>query len=511
MIVELAEIYRGTDIGREAEELLRPCVQCGQCTFTCPTFRLLDDEWDGPRGRIYLIKQMLEGNPPSASSIPPAYSLKALEGKSLSANLQLHLDRCVTCRSCEVSCPKGVHYGRLVDIGRELAEKEAPRPLKEKLARLAVRAVIPHRSRFTLLLRTGQAFRRFLPAHLRKRIPDRRPAAREWPRQGHARCMLVWQGCVQPALAPDINAAAARVLDRFGIQLIPAKDGCCGALSHHLTAIEEARVFMRRNIDAFWPYIENGVEAIVITASGCGTHIRDYGYLLRDDPRYRDKAKRVSEMVKDIAEVVAEEWKHNPHLLASGAQEGRRVAFQSSCSLQHSQRLNGVVEKLLRHAGFKLVPVTYPFMCCGSAGSYSILQPRLSDALRKLKLESLLACRPEVIATANIGCLAHLTVASPRPVVHWIELLDGAFPAGKNLPQPRATNRYFRVNINTAFHWRRTSSLLQSVIYRSFVTKTSHTVAGLCQAASALLTNPGIAIDYDKTATRASTHKGRLN
>ncbi len=430
MQIELAETYRDTDLGSEAETLLQPCVQCGQCTFICPTFRLLDDEWDGPRGRIYLIKQMLEGREPSAASLPPAYNLKTLGEKSLGANLRQHLDRCLTCRSCEAACPQEVRYGRLLDIGRELAEKAAQRPLREILWRRALRATIPHRRRFTPLLRIGQALRGFLPADLRDRIPERRRAG-PWPDRPHARTMLIWQGCVQPALAPDINAAAARVLDRFGIRLIPASDGCCGAMSHHMAATEEARDFMRGNIDAMWPHIEAGAEAIVLTASGCGAHFRDYGLLLRDDPLYRDKARRVSELTRDIAEVVAEEWRDAPLPAASGTRPARRIAFQSSCSLQHSQKLNGVVEKLLKRAGFKLVPVTYPFMCCGSAGSYSILQRKISESLRALKLETLLSCHPQAIATANIGCLTHLAAASPVPVNHWIELLDETFSSAE--------------------------------------------------------------------------------
>lgn len=424
MKIELAETYRDTDVGREAEALLRPCVQCGQCTFTCPTFRLLDDEWDGPRGRIYLIKQMLEGKPPDASFLLPAYSLDTLAGRTPGANVQHHLDRCLGCRSCETSCPQGVRYGRLLDIGRELAEKAAPRPLREKLARRAVRAVVPHRRRFTALLRTGQTLRPVLPAALRARIPQRREAG-AWPDRGHARTMLIWQGCVQPGLAPDINAAAARVLDRFGIRLTPASDGCCGALSHHMGETDEARTFMRRNIDALWPHIEAGAEAIVITASGCGMHFRDYGQLLDDDPCYRDKAKRVAELSRDIAEIVAVEWKET----LPAPDRPRRIAFQSSCSLQHGEKLNGVVENLLKRAGFKLVPVSYPFMCCGAAGSYSLLQRQLSESLRARKMDTLLAARPQVIATANIGCLNHLSEVSPVPVSHWIELLDEAFAA----------------------------------------------------------------------------------
>jgi len=406
----LAEPFRDTDIGREAEELLRPCVQCGQCTFICPTFRLLDDERDGPRGRIFMIHELFEGKDPGA-------------------DIQLHLDRCLTCRSCEHSCPHGVRYGRLLDIAREVIEKSVPRPLGQRLVRRMLRAVVSHRPRFTALLRLGQALRGFLPGALRSRIPQRRPAG-SWPDRAHARTMLVWPGCVQPALAPDINAAAARVLDRFGIRLIAAGTGCCGALSYHLAAPDEARAFMRRNIDACWPQIEAGAEAIVMTTSGCGAHVRDYGFLLRDDPRYRDKAKRVSEMVRDVAEVVTEAWQDDLQPASPVANPERpgdlRIAFQSPCSLQHGVKLNGVVEKLLRRAGFTLVPVAYAFMCCGAAGSYSILQPALAQTLRARKLETLLACRPEAIATANIGCLIHLAAESPVPVRHWIEMLDEA-------------------------------------------------------------------------------------
>lgn len=431
MKTDLTKKFRDTDLGQEAAALLQSCVICGQCEPVCPTFRLLDEGWDGPRGRIYLTKLMLEGKEPDSSSLPPALSFKALEGKSLAANLQLHLDRCLSCRSCESSCPQGVSYGRLLDIGRELVEKDVQRPLKERLARRAVRAVVTHRTRFTALLRTGQALRRFLPADLRARIPQRRSSG-AWPDRAHARQMVIWQGCVQPALAPDINAAAARVLDRFGIRLIAASDGCCGVLSHHLAATDEARAFMRRNIDALWPHIEAGAEALVLTASGCGMHFREYGQLLQDDPKYHDKARRVSELVKDIAEIVAEEWKEDPIQERPASQPGRRIVFQSSCSLQHGEKLNGVVEKLLKRAGFKLLPVSYSFMCCGSAGAYSLLQRSLSESLRARKLDTLMASRPTAIATANIGCLTHLAEASPVPVSHWIELLDEILSGADN-------------------------------------------------------------------------------
>lgn len=423
MKVDLAPRYRDTALGREAATLLGPCVQCGQCTFVCPTFRLLEDEWDGPRGRIYLIKLLVEGKEPDAANLLPAYTLDSLEGRSLPSNLQFHLDRCLSCRSCESSCPQGVQYGRLLDIGRELVEKAAPRPLRERFARRALRAVVPHRRRFTALLRTGQALRTYLPETVRARIPQRRVSG-PWPDRPHARRMLIWQGCVQPALAPEINAATARVLDRFGIRAIAASDGCCGALSHHMAATDEARAFMRKNIDALWPHVEAGVEALVITASGCGAHFRDYGRLLHDDPAYRDKAARISAFVKDIAEIIAAEWRDELLPEQPASQRPPRIVFQSSCSLQHGEKLNGVVEKLLKRAGFKLLPVSYGFMCCGAAGTYSLLQRTLSESLRANKLDALMASRPAAVATANIGCLAHLDAVSPVPVQHWIEMLD---------------------------------------------------------------------------------------
>ncbi len=423
MKVELAEEFYNTETAREAAVLMQPCVQCGQCTFTCPTFRLLDDEWDGPRGRIYLIKQFLEGSEPSTASLPPAYTLKTLGEKNIASNLQLHLDRCLSCRSCETSCPQGVRYGRLLDISRELVGHKARRSLREKILRDAVRLIIPFRRRVSILLRAAQAIRGLLPVDLRARIPLRHKAG-GWPNNPHSRSMLVWQGCVQPVLAPDINAATARVLDHFKIRLIPASDGCCGALTHHMGETEKARTLIRKSIDDLWPHIEAGVEAIVLTASGCGMHFRDYGQIMQGDPLYGERARRISDMTIDIAEVITRELGDEKDTDFKKPPTPQRVAFQASCSLQHGENLNGVVEKLLKRSGFKLVPVSYPFMCCGAAGTYSILQRKLSELLRARKLVTLLASRPEVIATANIGCLAHLETVSPVPVRHWIELLD---------------------------------------------------------------------------------------
>ncbi len=406
MSIVLAERFRDTAAGEEAATILDACVQCGECVPNCPTFRLVNDDWDSPRGRVSLMRQLFEGQPPGA-------------------DIQHHIDRCLTCRSCEAICPHGVRYGRLLDLTREVIEPAARRPLRERLLRRALRAVIPHRARFAALLTLGQALRGVLPAALKARVPKKRTAG-AWPGRNHTRTMLVWQGCVQPALAPDINAATARVLDRCGIRLVPAAAGCCGALSQHMAASDEARAFMRANIDACWPQIEAGAEAIVMTASGCGSHVRDYGELLRDDPAYRDKAQRFSELSRDIAEVLAAELAAGrlPAIPPRPKSPERRIAYQSPCSLQHAQKLKGAVEKLLKHAGYTLTPVAYPFLCCGAGGSYSILQPEMAAGLRQAKLDTILATRPRLIATANIGCLAHLAETSPLPVRHWIELFD---------------------------------------------------------------------------------------
>ncbi len=398
MQTELADFVRDTARGREAESILRKCVHCGFCTATCPTYQLLGDELDGPRGRIYLIKQVLEGHAPTSAT-------------------QIHLDRCLTCLSCETTCPSGVQYGHLLDIGRELVDERVPRSTLDRLTRRALRTVVPYRSRFTPLLRLGWAVRGLLPGRLRQTVPPKLPSG-AWPRSTHARSMLVLQGCVQPAIAPNINAAAARVLDRLGIRLIGADDGCCGAVSHHLTAPQEALAFMRRNIDVWWPFIEQGAEAIVMTASGCGAVVRQYGYLLRDDARYADKAKRISELTRDIGEVLRAE-----DLERLRAGRPQRVAFHSPCTLQHGQKLKGVVEDILARLGFELAPVPDAHLCCGSAGTYSILQADLSSQLKRNKLDALQSGQPAVIATANIGCLTHLQSDAQVPVKHWIELV----------------------------------------------------------------------------------------
>ena len=388
-----------TTQGQEADAILRKCVHCGFCNATCPTYQLKGDELDGPRGRIYLIKQMLEG-------------------EAAGAGTMLHLDRCLTCRNCETTCPSGVEYGRLLDIGREISEERIDRPLSQRAKRYWLRAVLTRPLLFKALLGIGRLAKPLLPDSLASKIPARQSAP-AWPKARHARRMLVLDGCVQPALAPNINAQAARVLDRLGISLIRAQGaGCCGAISQHLAAPEEARDFMRRNIDAWWPHVESGVEAIVTTASGCGVQVKDYGYLLKNDLAYAEKAARVSALTRDIGEILGRE---DISMLAG---RKRRVAYHPPCTLQHGQKLPGLVEEVLRRLGHELVPVADAHLCCGAAGTYSILQPEMARQLREEKLAALWAGRPEMIVSGNIGCIAHLAAGSSVPVVHWLELLD---------------------------------------------------------------------------------------
>lgn len=404
MQTNLPDTLLQTPEGREADEILRACVHCGFCTATCPTYRLLGDERDGPRGRIYLIKQMLEGAKPGQRT-------------------QFHLDRCLTCRSCETTCPSGVRYGRLLDIARPLVDEQVARPWLDRMQRLLLRGILPYRARFAPLVSLAQALGPWLPRRMRDKVP-RISVAKPWPSVGHARKMLTLQGCVQPALAPSINAAAARVLDRLGICLIEAPAaGCCGAVSYHLNAHEEGLAFMRRNIDAWEPYLDQGAEAIVMTASGCGLMVKEYGVALRHDPRYAQRAARISAMTLDLAEVLAGE-----DLSALRPVSARRVAYHAPCSLQHGQRLGGAVESLLTRLGFQLTTVADAHLCCGSAGTYSLLQPDLSSRLLRGKVKALQAESPGEIVTANIGCLTHLQGAAAVPVRHWIELLEECLP-----------------------------------------------------------------------------------
>lgn len=385
----------------EAESILRTCVHCGFCNATCPTYQLLGDELDGPRGRIYLIKQVLEGN-------------------EVTAKTQQHLDRCLSCRNCETTCPSGVDYHNLLDIGRAVVDAAVPRPLGQRLLREGLRNIVPNPRLFKGLINGGQMLRRWLPDALQDKLPHNAVMPASVPGIRHARQVLMLEGCVQPGLSPNTNAAAARVLDRLGISVIPAREaGCCGAVDYHLDAQATGLERARHNIDAWWPAIEQGAEAIVQTASGCGAFIKDYGNLLRADPTYAEKAKAVSALAKDLVEVLREE-----PLESLGIHANQRVAFHCPCTLQHAQKLGGVVESVLVRLGFDLTAVPDAHLCCGSAGTYSITQPALARSLRDNKLAALESGHPEIIATANIGCQAHLDGAGRTPVRHWIELVD---------------------------------------------------------------------------------------
>jgi len=404
MQTTLADFMKGTPDGIEAESILRACVHCGFCTATCPTYQLLGDELDGPRGRIYLIKQVLEGAQPTRKT-------------------QLHLDRCLTCRNCETSCPSGVRYGRLLDIGRRLVDERVARPLAERIRRTTLREVLPRAALFKSALKAGRALRPVLPAQLQDKLQPARDPGR-WPTRVHARKMLVLDGCVQPALAPNINAAAARVLDALGVQLITApKAGCCGALRYHLNDQEAALDDMRRNVDAWWPYVEQGqVEAIVMTASGCGVTVKEYGHLLAHDPQYAQRARRIGALTRDLSEVLAG---FEEQLAARVRRDERpRVAYHPPCTLQHGQQIRGKVEAVLHAAGVDVVLCADNHLCCGSSGTYSLLHPDIAHELRARKLASLAATGADSIVSANIGCITHLQSGTAAPVMHWIELLE---------------------------------------------------------------------------------------
>jgi glycolate oxidase iron-sulfur subunit len=417
MKTALADFVKDTPAGREAEAILRSCVHCGFCLASCPTYQLLGDELDSPRGRIYLMKQLLEGEPVTAST-------------------QLHLDRCLGCRACESACPSGVQYGRLLDLGRSLTQQRVPRTALAVAKRYLLRKIVPHSGRARSLLNLARVARPLLPAALRSQLPQLpapiSAAVLRWPTARHTRRVVLLAGCVQPALGAAINPAAARILDRLGISAIAvAAAGCCGAVTHHLSAEADTLAQLRRNVDALWPAVERGVEAVIVTSSACTAMLSEYGRLLQDDARYAARAARVSALARDISQVLGAEGA----ALKAALQRGRarpqhpvKVAFQAPCSLQHALRVSGVIEPLLLAAGFTLTAVTDGQRCCGSAGTYSILQPQLSQQLLQAKITALETGAPDVIATANIGCLHHLRGAARVPVRHWVEMLDERLP-----------------------------------------------------------------------------------
>lgn len=403
MQTNLADFIRNTADGDEADAILRKCVHCGFCTATCPTYQLLGDELDGPRGRIYLMKQMVEG-------------------ASVTKSTLTHLDRCLTCRSCETTCPSGVQYGRLVEIGRKHAEQMVPRPLRQRILRRVLAGFVPRRALFSPVMRLGQQIRPILPRRLRDKVPVRqRPLA--WPTAKHARKMLMLAGCVQPSMMPNINIATARVLDALGIETVVAQQaGCCGAIRLHLGYVDDALADVRANIDAWWPYVEQGVEAIVMNASGCGATVKEYAHLLRNDPAYAEKARRIVELTRDLSEILPA---FEDQLIAATRRRGiHTVAWHPPCTLQHGQQLRGGVEKVLGALGLDVRLPTDSHLCCGSAGTYSILQQRLSYTLRNQKIERLKELDPQLIVSANIGCIAHLQSGTAIPVTHWIELVE---------------------------------------------------------------------------------------
>ena len=411
MQTHLAPEFQGTADGLAAEAILRKCVHCGFCTATCPTYQLLGDELDGPRGRIYLIKQVLEGQPPTRKT-------------------QQHLDRCLTCRNCESTCPSGVDYGHLVDIGRKLVDERVARPAAEKALRWALKEGLPS-PLFAPAMKLGQAVRGLLPATLKNKVPAAQDAGL-WPTRTHARKVLMLAGCVQPAMQPNINSATARVLDAAGIEVVlAAKAGCCGAVKFHLNDHDGAKAEMRRNIDAWWPHIEaadgsdTGVEALVMNASGCGVMVKDYGHLLQDEPAYAAKAARISALTRDLSELLPAMVPALQARLHSAPSQ--QLTFHPPCTLQHGQQLRGGVEKHLGVLGFKInVASCEAHLCCGSAGTYSVLQPELSYALRDRKLGNLAQMQPDTIVSANIGCITHLQSGTATPVRHWVEVLDEA-------------------------------------------------------------------------------------
>ncbi len=414
MQTQLAPEYADTPDGLAAEAILRKCVHCGFCTATCPTYQLLGDELDGPRGRIYLMKQVLEGQEPTRKT-------------------QLHLDRCLTCRNCETTCPSGVDYGHLLDIGRKLVDAKVKRPVTETALRWALKEGIPS-PLFGPAMALGQLVRPLLPASLQAKVPPKQSAG-DWPTRIHARKVLVLAGCVQPSMAPNINSATARVLDTAGIQtLVAPKAGCCGAVKFHLNDQDGGKAEMRANIDAWWPYVQgdaDGVEAIIMNASGCGVTVKEYGHILQDDPAYAAKAERISALTRDLSEllptIVEALCVTRPDLVQQIRAHAPNLALHPPCTLQHGQKLKGGIEQHMGALGFTIRTATNEaHLCCGSAGTYSVLNPELSYQLRDRKLGHLGELQSDVIVSANIGCITHLQSGTATPVKHWVEVLDAA-------------------------------------------------------------------------------------
>ncbi len=404
MQTQLDKAFIATPQGKIADSILRSCVHCGFCNATCPTYQLLGNELDGPRGRIYLMKQ-------------------AFEGGEVTAKTLSHLDACLTCRACETTCPSGVKYGKLVDIGRAYVEARVPRTLLERIKRAVLLAVVPYPTRFALLVALGRLFKWAMPASLKQHIPAKQTVA-VGQLATQSRKMLAFSGCAQSIATPATNAATAKVLNELGIELVvPKGEGCCGAMSHHLSQEERTKAFVKQNIDAWWPHIAAGAEAIVSTASGCGVHLKDYGHLLQHDSAYAAKAAKVSAMVKDISEILIAEDIEGEFARKHKSNSSEKLAMHVPCTLQHGQKLVGQPEKILTALGFQLCAVADSHLCCGSAGTYSILQPKLSSQLLANKVQALHVNNPQRIATANVGCQMHLSGGTNTPVQHWIELV----------------------------------------------------------------------------------------
>jgi glycolate oxidase iron-sulfur subunit len=413
MQTTLAEKYKNQTYTADAEHILGRCVHCGFCNATCPTFQLTGDELEGPRGRIYVIKGILEGASPTLTT-------------------RNHLDRCLACQSCETTCPSGVQYSRLLEIGRQLHNEVMDGPFVDKWTRILLRKILLRPQLFKLLLLPANTFGFLIPKSLKKHVPPLGKVPADKPYTAistssfdsnidNKRTLIMLRGCAQQVCVPEINYAAAELFNQLGFNVVESiEDKCCGALSHHNDATEEARELARQNIDAWWPLIEQGAESIVVTASGCATTVREYDHLLKGDAKYSDKAKRIVELCRDPLEILegfSDQLKASPGT-------PQRISYQAPCTQQHGLGIRGRVEQLLQSAGFELTQQKIGHICCGSAGSYSTLQPKLSSQLQKNKLDDLTREKPDLIATANIGCLLHLQSGTDIPVKHWLQIID---------------------------------------------------------------------------------------